>query len=91
MLLTLVLVFYQIFQIHLKKLCNLLQCLQIRLDFVACISINHAKTLITLFGQPNLRNTFVRQDLPLVYSVSFLDAILLCKYSELYLMIWKKI
>lgn len=46
----------------LEEFCNPLQCLQIGLDSVASISINHTETLIKLFGQPSLRDTFIRQD-----------------------------
>jgi len=60
---------YQVFQINLQDFSYLLERLQIWLNPIASIGIDHTEALIKLFSQPRLRDTFVRQDC--LYAIQF--------------------
>jgi len=60
---------YQVLQIDLQYFCYLLERLQIWLNPIAGIGIDHTKTLIKLFSQPRLRDTFFQKDS--LYSIQF--------------------
>jgi len=65
----LLLVGYQVLQINLQYFSYLLERLQIRLNPIASIGIDHAETLVEFLCQPCLRDTFFQKDS--LYSIQF--------------------